>query len=72
MIETRLIRLVRERQERQAEDADTELITDVVRDVLPHILQEPAVQDALAQACAAGQLRAAKRQHPSARGARRA
>lgn len=72
MIETRLIRLVRERQAVEAEDADVELITDVVRDVLPDVLQEPAVQDAIAQACAVGELRAAKRHHPTARGARRA
>lgn len=72
MIETRLIRLVRERQERDDEDTDIELITDVVREVLPQVLQEPDMQAAIAQACTVGELRAAKRHHPTARGARRA
>jgi hypothetical protein len=68
VIETGVIRLVRKRQEEQADAAEVDLITDVVRDVLPAVLQEREVQDAIAAACHAAQLREARRQHPSARG----
>jgi len=43
-------------------------IADVLRDLLPQLLQEPAIQEAVANACTRGHLWEAKKHHPSARG----
>ena len=70
MLETRLIREVRARQEAAAQDELTELIAELVAEMFPELLmaslKQPAVRTALCNIIAA-----ARRESPSPPAARR-
>lgn len=71
VIETGLIRRIRQRQEAEADAQDLALLAGLVNDLLLEALKNPEIQSAVCDIVAADALLQAKLHHPSMRGARR-